>query len=184
MIEFTEDIKEEVLMSVAKKMVAAAITAPKASGQDKVVASIVTGKEKDEISKKMLKLGQMYDQAFIIRDSKCLKNSYCAVLIGMKKQPYGMNNCSFCGFPTCRDTMNAGANCALNLTDLGIAIGSAVSIASDNRIDNRVMYSIGKAVTKMNIMPDDVTVCYGIPLSISSKSGFFDRAPGAILSTN
>ncbi len=184
MLKFSKDVAENVLMSVAEKMVAAAITAPKASGQDKIVAAIVTGEEKDAISAKMLKLGQAYDQSFIVRDSKCLKNSYCAVLIGMRKQPYGMNNCSFCGFPTCRDTMNAGTNCALNLTDLGIAIGSAVSIAADNRIDNRVMYSIGKAVSKMNIMPEDVTVCYGIPLSISSKSGFFDRAPGAILNTN
>lgn len=52
MIEYSDDIKEDVIYDVAKKMVAAAVTAPKASGKDKVVAAIVCGKEKDNIVKK------------------------------------------------------------------------------------------------------------------------------------
>jgi len=59
--------------------------------------------------------------------------------------------------------------------DLGIAIGSAVSIAADLRVDNRVMYSVGKAALNVGILGDDVKIAYGIPLSISGKNPFFDR---------
>lgn len=67
------------------------------------------------------------------------------------------------------------------MTDLGIAVGSAVSVAADNRIDNRVMYSAGKGALKAGMLPPDVKIAYGIPLSISSKSIYYDRNPGAVL---
>ena len=75
----------------------------------------------------------------------------------------------------------AGTNCVFNVTDLGIAVGSAVSVAADNRIDNRVMYSAGKGALKAGMLPPDVKIAYGIPLSISSKSIYYDRNPGAVL---
>ena len=75
----------------------------------------------------------------------------------------------------------AGSNCVFNVTDLGIAVGSAVSVAADHRVDNRVMYSIGIAAREMGIFDDDVRVCWGIPLNASSKSIYFDRGPGAVL---
>ena len=181
MIHYREEIYPEVLRDVAEKMVAAAITAPKASGQDKVLAAIVTGEEKDRIADKMMQLGVEYDEEFIRRDSVQLAGCEVAVLLGVKGVPFGLPNCSFCGFKNCGYLASAGGQCAINLIDLGIAVGSAVSVAADHRIDNRVMYSIGKAVSQMDIFPEDVHVCFGIPLSISSKSIFFDRDPGAIL---
>ena len=33
---------------------------------------------------------------------------------------------------------------------MGIAIGSAVSVAADNRVDSRVMFSIGKVAEEMD----------------------------------
>ncbi|MBQ1430123.1 MAG: hypothetical protein IIZ05_00735 [Firmicutes bacterium] len=30
-------------------------------------------------------------------------------------------------------------------------------------------------------MTDDTAICYGIPLSVSNKSIFFDRGPGAVI---
>ena len=75
----------------------------------------------------------------------------------------------------------AGTNCVLTVTDLGIAIGSAVSVAADNRIDNRVMYSAGKGAIKIGFLPKEVKVCYGIPLNATSKSIYFDRGPGSVL---
>ncbi len=181
MIEYPESIRENVLYDVAKKMVAAAVTAPKASGKDKVVAAIVWGDEKDAVAEKMKLLCKEYDEPFIGRDAACLDSCTYAVLIGVRSAPFGLDNCSMCGFKTCGEMRKSGAGCALNITDLGIAIGSAVSIAADNRIDNRVMYSVGKAVSQMEIFPKDVRVCYGIPLSISSKNPFFDRGAGAVL---
>lgn len=181
MIKYLDEIKEDVIPDIAKKMAAAAITAPKASGKDKVVTAIVSGEEKDAIVKKLHELCREYDEPFLGRDAGCLNACSHAVLIGVRAEPFSLDNCSMCGFETCSEMKSAGANCALNITDLGIAIGSAVSIAADNRIDNRVMYSIGKAVSQMKIFPDDVRVCYGIPLSVSSKSIFFDRDAGAVL---
>ena len=60
------------------------------------------------------------------------------------------------------------------MIDLGIALGSAVSIAADYRVDNRIMYSIGKAAAEMKYA-DDSVVWHGIPISISGKNIFFDR---------
>ena len=59
--------------------------------------------------------------------------------------------------------------------DLGIAIGSAVSVATDARVDNRVMFSIGRAAMEMKLLGDRVCQMVGIPLSVSGKSPFFDR---------
>jgi uncharacterized ferredoxin-like protein len=56
---------------------------------------------------------------------------------------------------------------------LGIAVGSAVKVASDLNIDNRVMYSIGSAAMKMELLKADEI--QGIPLSVTGKNIFFDR---------
>ena len=58
--------------------------------------------------------------------------------------------------------------------DMGIAMGSAVAIAADERIDNRIMFSIGKVAEEMGYAEGDI-IWNGIPLSISGKSIFFDR---------
>ena len=65
--------------------------------------------------------------------------------------------------------------CAYNTGDLGIAIGSAVSIAMDHRVDNRIMYSAGKAAVDMKLLGEEVKVAFGVPLSVSAKNPFFDR---------
>ena len=60
------------------------------------------------------------------------------------------------------------------MIDLGIAVGSAVSVAADMRIDNRVMFSVGKAAQSMKLL-GECTRIMGIPLSVSGKSPMFDR---------
>jgi uncharacterized ferredoxin-like protein len=45
----------------------------------------------------------------------------------------------------------------------------------DHRVDNRVMYTIGKAVLEMKLLGENVKIAFGIPLSVSAKSPFFDR---------
>jgi len=44
----------------------------------------------------------------------------------------------------------------------------------DHRIDNRIMFTIGKAASTLGMMPE-CKVIMGIPLSVSGKSPFFDR---------
>jgi uncharacterized ferredoxin-like protein len=59
--------------------------------------------------------------------------------------------------------------------DLGIAIGSAVSVAADNRIDNRVMFSAGRAGMNLKFLGGTARQVIGIPLAAKGKSPFFDR---------
>jgi uncharacterized ferredoxin-like protein len=37
------------------------------------------------------------------------------------------------------------------------------------------MYTVGVAAKEIGLLGEDVKVVYGIPLSVSSKSPFFDR---------
>ena len=181
MIKTMEKCERDAAMRVADLMVSAAISAPKGSGRDTVVAMVVSGEEKDTLRDAMLELGKEYNEEFIVRDAGNVDRSICVVLIGCKSTPFGLDNCSMCGFKNCGEMKKAGTNCVFNVTDLGIAVGSAVSIAADNRIDNRVMYSAGKGALKAGMLPTDVRIAYGIPLSLGSKSIFFDRNPGAVL---
>lgn len=181
MIKTMEMIEKDAIMAVADLMASAAKTAPKGSGRDTIVTAIVTGNEKDMLRDKLMELGKLYDEAYMLRDAGNVDRSECVVLIGCKNTFFGLNNCSMCGFPNCGETKKAGSPCIFNVTDLGIAVGSAVSIAADNRIDNRVMYSAGKAAIKLGYLGSEVLLCYAVPLSTSSKSIYFDRNPGAVL---
>jgi len=59
------------------------------------------------------------------------------------------------------------------LLDLGIAVGSAVKVASDLNVDNRVMFTVGVAARALGYMRADVVI--GIPLSATGKNIYFDR---------
>lgn len=181
MIKTMEAAERDAALHVADLMAAAARTAPKGSGKDKVITMILTGEEKAALVEEMHKAAAEYKEDFIERDAFNVENSHCIVLIGVTAEPFGLTNCAMCGFENCAKMKKAGANCAFNITDLGIAIGSAVSVAADHRIDNRVMYSAGRGAVRMGLFPEDVRVCYGIPLYTGSKSIYFDRGPGAVL---
>ncbi|MGN0659402.1 MAG: ferredoxin domain-containing protein [Emergencia sp.] len=181
MIKAMENAERDAALAVADMMAAAARTAPKGSGRDKVVTLILTGEDKQALADEMLRAAEEYGEAFIERDAHNVENSHCVVVIGVRGEPFGLANCGMCGFENCGKMKKAGANCAFNITDLGIAVGSAVSVAADHRIDNRVMYSAGRGAVRMGIFPEDVRVCYGIPLYTGAKSIYFDRGPGSVL---
>ncbi|MEM3714696.1 MAG: DUF2148 domain-containing protein, partial [Nitrososphaeria archaeon] len=63
--------------------------------------------------------------------------------------------------------------CAYPIVDLGIALGSAVKLASIFGIDNRIMYTVGLAAKKLNLIDADFIL--GLPLSATGKSIYFDR---------
>ena len=54
-----------------------------------------------------------------------------------------------------------------------IALSSAVTVAADEHIDNRIMFSIGRAAMDMEYIPD--VAWQGIPLNVSGKNIFFGR---------
>ena len=176
MIKNMYDAENDAIFAVADLMAAAAKTAPKGCGRDTIVTAIVSGEDKDKLCDKLLALSKEYDEEFMIRDAGNIDNAACVVLIGCDESYLGMNNCSMCGFANCGENKKHGSPCVFNVTDLGIAVGSAVSIAADHRIDNRILYSGGKAAVKLGILGENVKICYAIPLSVTNKSIFFDRA--------
>jgi uncharacterized ferredoxin-like protein len=84
-------------------------------------------------------------------------------------------NCGFCGKPTCEALEMAGGTCAFNSIDLGIATMSAAEVAGRFHIDNRIMYSIGRACLDLGMFGPKVKQALGIPLSVTGKNPFFDR---------
>ncbi|HEX9261531.1 MAG TPA: DUF2148 domain-containing protein [Candidatus Bathyarchaeia archaeon] len=150
MIITSEHSESDALLNIAKLMVVAARTAPKAQGEDNIKAAIITGIEKDELATVMEQMGK-------IRDSKNVRDSEAVVLLGVD---FG-------------DPIEDWINFKAKLIDLGIALGSAVKVASELNVDNRIMHSIGIAANKMELLKADEIK--GIPLSIKGKSIFFDR---------
>ena len=178
MIWKRESASLEAIYATGKAMVTAAITAPKGSGQDDVDAILMDGEDKDKLVEIMHQLAVSSGHDFIERDAKIVNRCPCVVLIAAKDSPLGVNQCEFCGFKNCGANRKAGARCFFNIVDLGIAVGSACALAADNRIDNRVLYSAGKAAMIMGVFGDNCTSALAIPLSVASKSFHFDRESG------
>ena len=176
MIYNHNDADKKAAYNVAELMMAAARTAPKGCGVDNIVAIMIDGEEKAQLADQMRKIAEETGEDFYARDGGNVDASHAIVILGVKNSPLGLEHCSYCGFENCAATVKAGANCAFNVTDLGIAVGSAVSVAANHRIDNRVMFSAGKAAMALKFLPENVRVAYGIPLSTSGKSLFYDRA--------
>lgn len=175
MIIQSKEIEQRALEQVAELMCAAARTAPKGRGIDNLVVMIVKGRTKDQLVEEMKKIAQESGAQFFERDAKCLEKTQLAILLGEKVKPMGVQPCGYCGYANCKENAEKSGLCAISIGDLGIAIGSAVSVAAHHHVDNRVMFSIGRAALNLDIFEEDVKIAYGIPLSISGKSPFFDR---------
>lgn len=180
MAKITSDGSEQrTVMAVADLMVAAARTAPKACGEDAIEAFILTGDEKDALAAKMKEIGTNGGPDFFIRDGNNVDESPCIVMVGVANIPIALESCGLCGHGDCAGMAKAKGRCAFKNVDLGIAIGSMVSIAADNRVDNRILFSAGKAAVDMGLFPDNVKISFGIPLSVTGKSPYYDRAEQA-----
>lgn len=175
MLQLDAEVESQGLFEVARQICLAARTAPKGRGKDLLTTAIVSGEEKNQIAKRMREIGKRCEIAFFARDADNIDQVDLLVLIGTRKEPLGLPHCGFCGFYDCQAMLNAGGSCSFNVGDLGIALGSAVSRAADMRVDNRIMYSVGKAVLELGLLDQSVKLVYGIPLSATSKSPFFDR---------
>jgi len=174
--EKTKEILEDALKNIGCKMLLAAQTAPKARGIDNLYMKLIYDKEIVCISDKMKEIGKREEVNFFLRDADNILKAPVVLLIGTKINTVGLKKCGLCGFKNCEEKKkHAHTPCAYNTIDLGIAIGSAVSIAADNRVDNRVMYTIGQAAIEMKLLGDDVGIILGIPLSATAKNPFFDR---------
>lgn len=175
MLQLDPESTLDFLLQAAGQICAAARTAPKAKGMDLLVTGVVTGAEKDGLVAKMREIAPRDGVAFFERDAGNVEGADIIILIGSRLKPLGLPNCGFCGFCDCQSLVAAGGVCSFNSGDLGIAIGSAVSRAADMRLDNRIMYSAGKAAIELGMLGEDIALAFGIPLSVSGKNPFFDR---------
>jgi uncharacterized ferredoxin-like protein len=177
MITNERDIRKEHLLSVARQMMNAARTAPKGKGVDIIEIAAVSGEDDiRKLSELTRKKGEETGLKFMLRDAENILQANVIVLIGSRVAVHGLN-CGYCGVLTCEEKLkNEAMPCAINMVDLGIAVGSAVATAADLRVDTRVMFSVGFAIKTMGYLPDCHSI-YAIPVSASSKNPFFDRKP-------
>ena len=164
MILNERDSRHEQVLQIAQQMMIAARTAPKGKGVDIIEVAMVTESNIRILSDTMK---QMYEEngfKFFLRDADNILNAECIILIG-----------GHCGFEAC-NARTEGVPCAINSVDVGIAIGSACSVAADHRVDTRVMFSAGLAAQRLDWL-DGCKQVYAIPVSASSKNPFFDRKP-------
>ena len=174
MLANERDIREDLALEAAHRMLTAARTAPKGKGIDVLECAIVTGQEVQQLSEEMQVISEETGFKFFLRDAQNIQQGQCVVLIGTRDHAQGLN-CGHCGFPTC-GARTPGVPCEINSVDVGIAIGSACSAATDSRVDTRVMFSTGLAAQRLGYLGEGVKQVYAIAVSISSKSPFFDRA--------
>ncbi len=160
----SQDLVREGVLQVAKLMAVAARTAPKAKGIDNIVVRVLSYRDElERLAKYMEELAKDYGE-FFARDAKNVKESDAVVLIGVRVVDLGLRTPPEYGIPI---------NVAMALINLGIAVGSAVKIASMMNVDNRVMYSVGLAAQKMGLIDADYVL--GIPISARGKNIYFDR---------
>lgn len=174
----------EGLLHVANLMLVSARTAPKSGGVDDVLTAIVLGEEKESLADEMERIGEERKIAGFKRDAKNVRDSVAAVLIGVRGTRSFNLNCGACGYATCLEFDEAekkaaedftGPNCVFKALDLGIAVGSAAKTASVLNVDNRIMYRVGAAARRLNMLPE-ASVIMGIPISAKGKNIYFDRS--------
>ncbi len=171
-----KEVKHNSLLKVAEEMLIAARTAPKARGVDNIEMAIVEKESLERIARKMEEIGKSLHLNAFIRDAANLYNTPVMVILGTHIKSIGLIKCGMCGFENCKEKDKHPSHpCVYNTNDLGIAVGSAVSVAMDKRVDNRIMYTAGQAILDLNIMGDGIKIAFGIPLSASSKNIYFDR---------
>jgi len=171
-----EEIRKNAILQVATEMLTAARTAPKARGVDRLFLAVIDGYEVEQLAQEMIRIASSDGPDFFIRDANNLLQADAVVIIGTRYESQGLKLCGYCGFGNCdHKNQHPDVPCVFNTGDLGIAIGSAVSVAMDRRVDNRILYSAGYVAVKTGLTPPEIKLAYAIPLSVSAKNPFFDR---------
>jgi uncharacterized ferredoxin-like protein len=170
------------VIEAAKLMFISARTAPKSGGIDDILTAIVYGEDKDRLAAEMERMAEERGEKWT-RDAASIKASDAVMLIGVKGTKSLGISCGACGYSSCEEFNEAekkfgrdfkGPVCLFKILDLGIALGSAAKTASFLNLDNRIMYRVGAAAMKLNMLPE-ADVIMGIPVSARGKNIFFDR---------
>ena len=173
---YEDEIRGKTLKNIARDMMVAARTAPKGRGIDQVYVALAERDDIEKIAERMFEIDKEYSYSAFTRDANNMLNADAMIILGCEIKSVGLKKCGMCGFKNCAEKDKYPNHpCVFNTIDLGIALGSAVSVAMDNRVDNRIFYTAGQAVLDMKLMDEKVKVIYTVPLSSASKNIFFDR---------
>ena len=170
----------DTVRTVAGLMELSARTAPKGLGQDFIEIIVLDDDQRVRLGQDMLEVARQRSLTGFKRDGQNVLDSEAVVLIGLLPHKGAGLDCQACGLRNCEEFNKRsakgdfeGPNCAIRMLDLGIAIGSAVKMASEMNVDNRVMYRIGVSARRLGL--SKAQVVHGIPLSAKGKNIFFDR---------
>ena len=166
MIQNEREIRHEYVLQAVRQMMTAARTAPKGKGIDIIEVAMVTDEDIKRLSEELVIMSGETGLKFFLRDADNILQAEAIMIAGTRQQVQGLN-CAHCGFPTCVEKPET-VPCAINSVDLGMA--------SDLRLDTRVMFSAGMAAQRLGMLGDCKCVM-AIPVSASSKNPFFDRKP-------
>jgi len=181
------EAEKDAVRTAAVMMAAGARTAPKARGIDAIETLIIDGDELEELAAAMERKAEEkppHLASVFRRDAGNVRSSSSVLLIGVVGHPKKIEeplDCGACGYGNCEGLAKSqkrakdfkGPICIFQALDLGIALGSAVKLASEFNVDNRMMYTVGAAARELTLLDSDVII--GIPLSVTSKSPYFDR---------
>ena len=183
-----KETEKEAIRMVAAMMAASARTAPKTRGVDNLKTLVIDGSDVKMLADAMearAKEEPSHLTPIFIRDAGNVRDSNAVLLIGVTgepKKPDQPLDCGSCGYESCQKLIRVGRHpgkdfngpiCIFAAIDLGIALGSAIKLASELNIDNRMMYTIGAAAQKLGLLDADIII--GVPLSATGKSIYFDR---------
>ena len=185
----SKEVEKNAMTMAAALMVASARTAPKARGVDSTASLVLVDEDLEKLALAMEQKGMGkpdYLSSAFRRDANNVRNSGCVLLLGVTGEPKKIEqplDCGACGFASCEHLSKArkqarmkdflGPLCIFQAMDLGVALCSAVNLASELGIDNRIMYTIGAVAKSQGFLGSDVII--GIPLSVTGKSPYFDR---------
>ena len=181
MVYDERDIRKAQALDIAQKMVVAARTAPKGKGVDVVECAVVDGDDLEAL--RPHHGGRRRGSRVRIlpaRRQLCAQKPLHGARGHARRSP-GLGTRGHCGFATCGER-TPGVPCEVNSVDVGIALGAAVSRAQAFGVDTRIMFSAGLAAQQLSLLGEGVGQVYAIPVSISSKSPFFDRRVGQLRS--
>ena len=185
----SKELEKEAVRLVAAIMTSSARTAPKTRGVDAIATMIVDGDDLEILACAMEDKAkeQPPNSSLLFGEDefRAVRNSSRVLLIGVVGNPKKIElplDCGACGYKTCKQLLESrkrqgkdfsGPICIFQALDLGIALGSAVKMASELNVDNRIFYTIGAAAKKLNLLDSDIII--GIALSVAGKNIYFDR---------
>lgn len=119
MIQNEREIRHELVLQAARRMMTAARTAPKGKGIDIIEIAMVTDGDILRLSDEMIRIAAETGFKFLLRDAENIKSADAVVIIGTSQKVSRLER-AHCGFRYLRGEAGFGS-VRYNSVDLGIA---------------------------------------------------------------